>query len=427
MILGNDPKKTVISEKSFTLIELLIVIGILAILATAVLLVLNPTELLKQSRDSVRLSDLSSLNSAIGIYQAEGKTSLGTQNKVYVSIADSSATCANLGLPSLPSGWAYVCVPSSTLTKVDATGWVPVNFTSISAGSPLGTLPLDPINTTSTGDYYTYVTGGSWELEATLEAEKNNLGGNLSRVSTDGGTEPGLYEIGTNLALSPRDGIPVRSGLALHLNASTLGYAGLNNSDPVTTWTDISSQGNHATQSTTSKKPTFKPNMISGLPVVRFDGVDDDMAFGQSGLGTPITVFLVIRSADGSPVGILDSAPSTPNSFRNYVSGYWEFHDDNPRIYLGAVGTLPALLELVAYIPSNRQLDYYRNGVFRENRTGNNAVPISWSGPKIGTINGGSSGAYNGDIAEIIIYNSALSDSDRQKIESYLNLKYAIY
>ena len=57
--------------KGFTLIELLIVITILAILATAVALVLNPAELLKQGRDSTRLSDLAVIQSALALYVAD--------------------------------------------------------------------------------------------------------------------------------------------------------------------------------------------------------------------------------------------------------------------------------------------------------------------------------------------------------------------
>ena len=55
----------------FTLIELLVVIAILAVLATAVVVVLNPAELLKQGRDSTRLSDFSAIHSAIAFYLSD--------------------------------------------------------------------------------------------------------------------------------------------------------------------------------------------------------------------------------------------------------------------------------------------------------------------------------------------------------------------
>ncbi|HUY69785.1 MAG TPA: prepilin-type N-terminal cleavage/methylation domain-containing protein, partial [Candidatus Tyrphobacter sp.] len=53
---------------SFTLIELLIVVGIIAILAAAVILVLNPAELLAQSRDGTRVEDLQALETGLGMY-----------------------------------------------------------------------------------------------------------------------------------------------------------------------------------------------------------------------------------------------------------------------------------------------------------------------------------------------------------------------
>ncbi|HEY4525527.1 MAG TPA: prepilin-type N-terminal cleavage/methylation domain-containing protein, partial [Candidatus Paceibacterota bacterium] len=58
----NYKRVSVAHRKSFTLIELLIVIAIVAILSTVVIITLNPAELLRQSRDSVRLSDLSLMN-----------------------------------------------------------------------------------------------------------------------------------------------------------------------------------------------------------------------------------------------------------------------------------------------------------------------------------------------------------------------------
>ncbi|MFA6994730.1 MAG: type II secretion system protein, partial [Candidatus Paceibacterota bacterium] len=53
------------SPKSFTLIELLIVIGILAVLVAAIVITLNPAQLLAQARDSKRQQDLSALNQAL--------------------------------------------------------------------------------------------------------------------------------------------------------------------------------------------------------------------------------------------------------------------------------------------------------------------------------------------------------------------------
>lgn len=194
-------------SSGFTLIELLVVMGIVAILATVVVVTLNPSELLKQGRDSRRLSDLETLNKALAFYRTDVGGSLGSGSTIYVSIPDTSATCANLGLPSLPSGWTYHCASTSTLQSTDGTGWLPVSFKDISFGSPLGTLPVDPINTTSTGDYYTYVIGGTnnsqYELTSVTESQRYNLGGSGDKVSTDGGPDPIAYELGSNLQISP--------------------------------------------------------------------------------------------------------------------------------------------------------------------------------------------------------------------------------
>lgn len=188
------------SRDSFTLIELLVVIAIVAVLSVVVILVLNPAQLLAQARDSNRLNDLASLNTALSLFQTDvAGGSLGTSSIVYVSVADSSSTCGNLGLPTLPSGWTYNCVSTTTLRNTDGTGWVPVNLNSISARSPLSSLPADPTNATSSGLYYTYVAGSTtFELTALLESAKYQ-----SQEASDGGVDPVQYERGTSLSLSP--------------------------------------------------------------------------------------------------------------------------------------------------------------------------------------------------------------------------------
>ncbi|MBP6855895.1 MAG: type II secretion system protein, partial [Candidatus Pacebacteria bacterium] len=184
-------------KKSFTLIELLIVIGILAILVAAVFIVLNPFEYLKQSRDSKRITDLASLDKALAFMEAQGATSFGDSNVIYVSIPDTSETCNNLGFDTV-DGWTYHCVTPSNLTNIDGTGWVPVNFNS-SGIAPISKLPIDPVNNTSTGLYYTYV-AGSYELTALLESVKYQ-----QRIAAmDGGDSPVIYERGSHIGVTPR-------------------------------------------------------------------------------------------------------------------------------------------------------------------------------------------------------------------------------
>ncbi len=147
--------------------------GILGVLAAVTTIILNPVELIAQSRDSNRFSGLDAINRAIALSQAESpgySVPLGNANTLYVSLPDSSPTCANLGLPILSSGWAYSCVTSSNLKLTNGNGWVPINFAVASTGSQLSGLPIDPINSTSTSLYYTYATNGkNYELTAYLE------------------------------------------------------------------------------------------------------------------------------------------------------------------------------------------------------------------------------------------------------------------
>ena len=187
------------STPSFTLVELLIVIAILAVLAAAVVIVLNPAELLAQARDSQRITDMKTLKDSIDIWVVDNpSTAMGTSQTVYVSLPDTSLTCANItSLPSLPSGWQYHCVTEANLQNTDGTGWLPLNLSSIYGGSPIPYLPIDPSNEASSGKYYTYTSGGSYELTALMEAEKENAS------VADGGSLPGVYELGTHIGLTP--------------------------------------------------------------------------------------------------------------------------------------------------------------------------------------------------------------------------------
>jgi len=120
------------SRSAFTLIELLVVIAIIGILAIVVVMTLNPAELLRQSRDANRLSDLATLNSALSLYQTDQNGasgfSLGNASSVYLSLPDASSTCTNLGLPTSSGSFNYACATAASSRNINNSGWIPVNL-----------------------------------------------------------------------------------------------------------------------------------------------------------------------------------------------------------------------------------------------------------------------------------------------------------
>ena len=194
--------------RGFTLIELLIVVGIVAILATVIALTLNPSELLRQARDSRRVSETQSINQAMSLALAlKSNLFVGASNYVYLSLPDNDGDglCNEYpNLPPLVSPWQYACTNPSNFRKVNGTGWIPVDFTSLPM-VPLETLPVDPVNTYDKRClYYRYVPG--WELGANMESEKYKFGGSQDVESNDGGNNPALYEKGVSLVVAPETG-----------------------------------------------------------------------------------------------------------------------------------------------------------------------------------------------------------------------------
>ncbi|MFA5997413.1 MAG: type II secretion system protein [Candidatus Paceibacterota bacterium] len=222
-------------DGGFTLLELLIVISIIAILSVALVLVLNPAEALKKSRDAQRISDLSTLKTALGLYLTSTTTphlggasddttckatptgAYASGDVVYYSLVGAGTitdTTTDGGSTSVPDP-INVAVPALT----DGTGWIPVNFDSLTGGSPISNLPVDPSNafnvkTTNGGDdavgditsdsaFYRYVCSASplaFEIDAILESDAFTTGADDKRT-TDGGNNSNFYEVGTNLRI----------------------------------------------------------------------------------------------------------------------------------------------------------------------------------------------------------------------------------
>ncbi len=230
-------------QKGFTLLELLIVITVLAILSVVLILVLNPTEILAKSRDTQRISDLSTVKTAIAIYmstvvgpQLDGTS--GTVNdkcdggtaaneELWVSVNTTVGGGESIPDATPPTGWTQAATSweqnasSTTSTLVDGTGWVPINLGAITGGAPISNLPVDPSNDLSatTGSdtstaaavnngalMYRYACKKSpagFEFAARLESASYGVGGTDDRATKDGGNNSNLFEMGTSLTILP--------------------------------------------------------------------------------------------------------------------------------------------------------------------------------------------------------------------------------
>ncbi len=140
------------------------------------------------SGDPKRISDLGSIYSSVSLYLATASNPfLCTDNKtVYAS--------KNI---FVPSGWRAGAHMSST--AIDGTGWIPVDFTKIPGGSPLSKLPVDA------NHFYLFVCDPqtkTFELDSIMEKYFYLQPGD--KTSTDGGDDPEIYELGTNLHLIPK-------------------------------------------------------------------------------------------------------------------------------------------------------------------------------------------------------------------------------
>jgi len=161
-------------KRGFTLVELLIVIGILVVLGVVVVLILNPAQIFKESRDAKRVNDLASLNNAIRVAASLGLDDDVVIDIVYISLPSDNADCSDLTLPDI-APLTYQCVPEADVRNIDGTGWVPIDFTQLStAGVSLPTIPIDPVNTDTSGLYYTYQKG-SWLVSTLMESLKYQI------------------------------------------------------------------------------------------------------------------------------------------------------------------------------------------------------------------------------------------------------------
>ena len=205
-------------------------------------------------------------------------------------------------------------------------------------------------------------------------------------------------------------------GLVLWLKADSLALA---DGDAVTTWTDSSGLGNNATQAVVDNKPLYKVNIINGKPVVRYDGIDDLLDVTTLAINQPDTIFIAV---DLDVVTGGHHFFDTSGGARQLINGAgWGMYAGTPLDGVGAPDTNPYILSAVFNGVSSA---LYANGTLK---VSGDAGANGLSGNiHICAGTGGADVAIDGDVSEVIIYSSALSDANRMKVEDYLSAKWGI-
>lgn len=194
----------------------------------------------------------------------------------------------------------------------------------------------------------------------------------------------------------------------------------------ISSWADQSGNGRNATQGTGSSQPAVKIG-VNGKKCASFDGGDqlDTSSFGLNNL----TCFFVFR-ATGNGLLYMHNPGGADISYLYTTTG------NTVNIQVGATQSAKDLsaswgsdglwrTAVQAYDGTHAGHKLYLNGADQTLSTAATGTPGLRTGVfRVGAGNGGL--FLTGQISEVIIYNAALTDSQRQQVEGYLANKYAI-
>lgn len=228
------------------------------------------------------------------------------------------------------------------------------------------------------------------------------------------------------------------------------------NNGQISTWKDINPNATsprNATQSIASRRPTYVEKGFNNLPTLKFDGVDDflNLPDGTFPYGSSsYHIFLVAKfpGGDGSQIAAAYgsgncSSGSIALCNTMLYSGLWQGKDRFTNMWFGSGdpefsgGTSNRFNTFsFSYDKDTSSRKFHVNGsigaIYANGDYGNalTSYTSSRSGSLpccnyVGKVDSTSTyNTLNGEIAEIIVFNKALSDKDREDVELYLKKKW---
>ncbi len=223
----------------------------------------------------------------------------------------------------------------------------------------------------------------------------------------------------------------------LWLDAMQVNADGLDSGQTVVNWIDRSGNGYDVSADRSELYPIYNPNGLNGLPAVMF-GMNNN-ADGLRLLSTDEDDFMEddwTMVLTGEEYGINNWADVVGNKTESKNDDGWFFRfseggqteiSAGGDYYRGSTHNLPFQF-LAVMVKEGRTVTLYINGRFErslnmqddEKITTNNAIFIGLSDKG----NSGSSRYHKGPISEVMLYDYAVSESERSIIEGYLGHKW---
>jgi len=216
-------------------------------------------------------------------------------------------------------------------------------------------------------------------------------------------------------------GLPLTiAGLKLWLDANDESTITKDGSDLVSQWDDKSEEGNNVVQATGSSQPLWVENIQNSLPIIRFDGVNDNLkraTYVNGELTQPNTIFYVGQIGADEDFTLCSGTSGKEHDIFTTLG--------NLSAYAGLTygsDTRVSTLRQYTFLFSSTSSTMRVNGT--QTDSGN-----------VGTeaMNGITVGARfipnqfaDIDVCEILVYNADVSDEDRDLLEAYLIEKWGI-
>lgn len=261
------------------------------------------------------------------------------------------------------------------------------------------------------------LTGGTW-IDNSIK---------VARLYNDG-----RLAIKGNLTVIPKARGLITDGLVMHLDADNENSIVKDGSNRISEWKDLSGYANHAMQVNTNEQPLLNVNAMNGRNTIKLNGSQHLSVPPSTALEISpyLSIFAVVKlDSHGKEFNVITNKETNWNN-RNWWLIEWNRKWVFRQSEAGSVNlesdvvstTNPTMIGIVA---DGSRINMFIDGLPQSGYMDYSYLPTQSSMVGIGRqVDYIENRNWVGDIGEILIYNTFLTEADRKSTEQYLGEKW---